>query len=185
MLDRQPTLTGALVRLRPMEERDWAELYAVARDPEIWAMHPMHDRWKDDVFRAYFDYLMGEGGTLIVIDQANGRMCGSSSFSNLRKTRGGAVEIGSTFLQRSFWGLGHNREMKRLMLAHALAEVSLVEFLIGETNLRSRRAVEKIGAQLTDRTHEAHWPGGSALHVIYEIDRDGFASGPLNAQGSD
>lgn len=56
------------------------------------------------------------------------------------------VEIGWTFLARSHWGGRYNRELKRLMLEHAFRFVDRVAFLVGHTNLRSQRAVEKLGA---------------------------------------
>lgn len=91
------------------------------------------------------------------------------------------IEIGWTFLAREHWGGGTNAEVKRLMIGHALAHVPSVEFRIGETNARSRRAIEKIGAQLTDR-HEIYAQAGTPVrHLIYEIDRANFASGPLSA----
>lgn len=178
--DRQPVLTGTLVSLRPMREADWDAVYSVASDPQVWAMHPFHERWQEEVFRPYFDYLLEGGGTLVVIDKDTDTICGSSTYSNYRTDHGGVVEIGSTFLGTAFWGRGHNREMKRLMLAHAFDHLDVVEFLIGDTNWRSRKAVEKIGARLTDRTLTAELPGRTALHVIYEIDRDSFANGPLS-----
>ena len=58
----------------------------------------------------------------------------------------GEVEIGWTFLARSHWGGLYNGEMKRLMIRHAFRFVESVVFLIGPQNLRSQRAVEKIGA---------------------------------------
>ena len=181
-LDRQPSLTGQLVALRPLRASDWEGLFAVACDPLVWEQHPLHERWQEKVFRPYFEYLLDGGGTLVVIDLASGAICGSSTFSNYRPDGAGLVEIGSTFLGRDYWGTGYNREMKRLMLRHALAHVGVVEFLIGEHNMRSRKAMEKIGGILTERTHVAELPGGrTALHLIYEIDRENFASGPLSA----
>ena len=55
------------------------------------------------------------------------------------------------------------------------AGVSRVMFMIGETNVRSRRAVEKIGGRLTDRLHHAEMAGQPVTHVIYTIDRGGSA----------
>ena len=55
------------------------------------------------------------------------------------------IEIGWTFLARSHWGGIHNRELKKLMLDHAFRFVRSVVFLVGPQNLRSQRAVEKIG----------------------------------------
>ncbi len=50
-----------------------------------------------------------------------------------------------TFLARSHWGGRYNGEMKRLMLRHAFRFVNSVVFLIGPQNLRSQKAIEKIG----------------------------------------
>lgn len=167
-----------------MQNGDWEGLFAVASDKRVWEQHPHHERWREDVFRAYFDYLLEGGGTLIAIERASGKICGSSSYSNFRSGPPAMVEIGSTFLGPEYWGKGHNHDMKRLMLNHALAQVDVVEFLIGDTNFRSRRAVEGIGAVLTERTELAQLPGRTALHVIYEIDRANFANGPLAAQAA-
>src|SRR3954463_9576163 len=43
MLNRQPTLAGDLLELRPLGEDDWAALFAVASDPLIWEQHPDSD----------------------------------------------------------------------------------------------------------------------------------------------
>ena len=66
------------------------------------------------------------------------------------------------------------------MLRHAFRYVGLVEFLIGEENLRSRRAVEKIGGCLTDRVVTVENSGRGIKHLVYEITREQFASGPLS-----
>jgi RimJ/RimL family protein N-acetyltransferase len=178
-LDRQPTLEGERLLLRPLRAQDWDALFAVASDPLIWEIHPANDRWQEPVFRAYFEDALAQGGALAVIDKADGRMIGSSRFQNLDQADGGSVEIGWTFLARSHWGGSYNAEMKRLMLSHALASVARVVFRVGETNLRSRGAMEKIGGRLTDRIDITDLPAGPARHVIYEIDRASFAAGPL------
>jgi adenylate kinase family enzyme len=56
------------------------------------------------------------------------------------------VEIGWTFLARPYWGGAYNADLKRIMLGHAFQSVETVVFLIDAQNLRSRRAVEKLGA---------------------------------------
>jgi N-acetyltransferase len=91
------------------------------------------------------------------------------------------VEIGWTFLARSHWGGGTNHAMKALMVGHALAAQDRVMFMIGDTNIRSRTAIERVGAQLTNRTQTAQLSSGPVLHVIYTIDHAGFAAGPLAA----
>ena len=179
MLDRQPTLEGPTLLLRPLRDDDWDALYAVASDPLIWEVHPGHDRWQEPVFREFFANAMHYGGALAVIDKASGAIIGSSRFQGLDEAEGGSVEIGWTFVARDYWGGATNRELKRLMLAHALASVARVDFRVGEANVRSRAAMVKIGGRLSDRTDLTEFRGKQVRHVIYEIDRAGFASGPL------
>src|SRR5258706_15653259 len=80
VFDRQPTLEGELLRLRPLRPEDWDELYAVASDPLIWEQHPNNDRYKEEVFRRFFREALEWGGALIVTDSKNGRVIGSSRF---------------------------------------------------------------------------------------------------------
>ena len=63
----------------------------------------------------------------------------------LRRSGRGEIEIGWTFLERACWGGTYNGEMKQLMLDHAFRFVNRVVFLVGPQNVRSQRAVEKIG----------------------------------------
>lgn len=178
-MDRQPVLEGERLLLRPLRPDDWDALYAVARDPLIWEIHPAPDRWQEPVFRAYFAEAMKSGGALVAIDRASGAIVGSSSMRDHDPADGGSVEIGWTFLARSHWGGEYNREMKRLMLAHALGQVARVGFRVGEDNWRSRRAMEKIGARMTDERETTVMAGREIVHVRFEIDRESFAHGPL------
>ena len=113
---------------------------------------------------------MGNTPLLIAIDRADGRVIGSSRYG-LTRALPGEVEIGWTFLARSHWGGRYNGEMKALMLGHAFRTMDRVILLVGEDNIRSRRAVEKIGGRLTTRTHEAEMAGRPVRHVVYAIDK--------------
>jgi RimJ/RimL family protein N-acetyltransferase len=180
MLGRQPVLEDERLLLRPLREDDWDALYAVASDPLVWEQHPAHDRWQESVFRAFFADALAHKGALVAIDKATGAVIGSSRYQGLDESNGGSVEIDWTFLARSHWGSTFNHAMKRLMLAHALASVAEVRFLVGETNTRSRRALARIGAQLTDRREERIMADGRIIpHLTYVITREGFATGPL------
>ncbi len=145
VFDLQPTLEGKLLRLRPLQPEDWDQLYAVASDPLIWEQHPHNDRYKEEVFKGFFRDALVSGGALIAIDSTDGRVVGSSRFHGYDEEKS-EIEIGWTFLTRSHWGGVYNQEMKQLMLGHAFRFVKNVVFLIGPENLRSQRAVEKIGA---------------------------------------
>jgi RimJ/RimL family protein N-acetyltransferase len=148
--DRQPTLTGPRLLLRPLTADDWQPLYAVASDPLIWEQHPQRNRYELDVFRTFFDEALASGGALVAIDRANGLVVGSSRFHGYDEAAS-EIEIGWTFLSRLYWGGVYNGEMKRLMLEHAFQSVDAVIFVIGPNNRRSQKAVQKLGAVLTDR----------------------------------
>ena len=142
--DLQPILQGELLRLRPLRPEDFDELYAVASDPLIWEQHPANDRYKEEVFKGFFREGLESGGALIAIDCKDRRVIGSSRFHGYDQEKS-EIEIGWTFLARSHWGGIYNREMKQLMLRHAFQFVNRVIFLVGPQNLRSQRAMEKIG----------------------------------------
>ena len=143
--DLQPDLKGELLELRPLREEDFDELYAAASDPLIWEQHPDKVRYREDVFRQFFQDAMESGGALIAIDRKNGKIIGSSRFNAYDEAKS-EVEIGWTFLARSYWGGTYNREMKRLMLRRGFRFVDRVVFLVGRQNIRSQRAIERLGA---------------------------------------
>ncbi len=178
--DLQPTLTGETITMRPMVPADWDALFAVAADPEIWAVHPAHDRWQEPVFRRFFADGLASGGSMVAVDNASGRIIGHSRY-DLERTEPGEIEIGWSFLTRDRWGGAANREVKGLLVAHALQSYDRVIFLVGDTNIRSRRAMEKIGGVLTARQHITELAGAPVVHVIYTIDRAGLATGPLTS----
>jgi RimJ/RimL family protein N-acetyltransferase len=142
--DLQPILEGELLGLRPLRPDDFRDLYEVASDPLIWEQHPNADRYKESVFEGFFREALESGGALIAIDSKDGRVIGSSRFHGYDSDRS-EIEIGWTFLARSCWGGMYNREMKQLMLRHAFRFVNSVIFLVGPENVRSQRAMEKIG----------------------------------------
>jgi len=142
--DLQPILRGELLGLRPLRPKDFQDLYAVASDPLIWEQHPVKDRYKEEVFKGFFREALESGGALIAVDCKDGQVIGSSRFHGY-DNENSEIEIGWTFLARSHWGGIYNREMKQLMLRHAFRFVRSVVFLVGPQNLRSQRAMEKIG----------------------------------------
>ena len=178
-MDRQPVLHGERLWLRPLRPADWAPLFAVARDREIWANHPAHDRWQEPVFRDFFDDALAQGGALAVVDKASGALIGSSRFQHHDPSGEGQVEIGWSFLDRAYWGLGYNAEFKRLMLEHALSGVGRVVFHVGIDNVISHRAMLNIGGRRTDEIITVERAGQPVDHAVYEITRASFATGPL------
>ena len=143
--DFQPALRGVLVELRPLRAEDFDALYAVASDPLIWEQHPASDRYKPDVFGEFFRESLESGGALTAIDRRTASVIGSSRFHGYDPDAS-EIEIGWTFLARSHWGGVYNGEMKAMMLRHAFTFVRRVVLLVSPQNIRSQKAVEKIGA---------------------------------------
>lgn len=168
--DLQPTLTGDLVELRPLRPGDFDALYAAASDPLIWRQHPESDRFKRDVFENFFKGAIASGGAFAVIDRATGRIIGSSRYHGYDEAAG-EIEIGWTFLAREYWGGAYNGEMKRLMLDHAFRFVNRVVFLVGVTNVRSQRAMEKIGGVRAGRRANAVGRDSIVFEIVRPIER--------------
>ena len=109
---------------------------------------------------------------MVAVSRADGAIAGWSRYS-ATYAQPGEIEIGWTFLGRAYWGGAYNRDMKRMMLAHAFRFVDRVIFRVGEHNWRSRRAVEKLGGILTDRRQTERAENGSEYTtVFYAIARD-------------
>jgi RimJ/RimL family protein N-acetyltransferase len=166
--DLQPQLRGELIELRPLAREDWDDLFAVASDPLIWEQHPESDRYKEDVFKVFFKEALESGGAFVVIDAKNKRIIGSTRFHGYDPEKS-EVEIGWTFLARKYWGGRYNREMKQLMLAHAFQFVENVVFYVGQNNIRSQKATEKIGAIKNGMVKKVYGNRLPSLNVRYVL----------------
>ena len=178
MLDLQPTLTSTHITLRPLAARDFHELLAAASDPLVWAQHPDPGRGTPGGFSLFFDGALKSKGCLVAIDAARRSAIGWSRYSNYEPAK--RITIGNTFLARSHWGGATNAVMKRLMLRHAFTDVQEVQFTVAERNLRSRRAVEKLGAELAGAEDAPRW---GQRHVIYRLTPQLWARGAVPGYG--
>ena len=154
--------------LRPLTQDDRLTLFSIASDPSIWSQHPEPNRYQRPVFDRYFDKILSLEAPIIILDKHEGTPVGSSSyyFYNFEKS---IITIGYSFLAVKYWGGQANREIKRELINYALQFVKVVEFEAASSNLRSRAALEKIGAIL-DRTSIYQIQGApSQQGYIYRI----------------
>ncbi|MDA0237544.1 MAG: GNAT family N-acetyltransferase [Proteobacteria bacterium] len=168
-LDLQPILKGDSIYLRPLRIDDAESLYEVASDPLIWEQHPSPLRYKREVFdKEIFDTGLASKSTLVVVDSKTKTIIGSSRYYDV-DINSLEVAIGFTFLERSHWGGIVNAEMKDLMLSHAFNWAKRIWFHVGINNIRSQKAMEKSGANLS---HRAPRPlnGIPVIHCYYFID---------------
>lgn len=162
-------ITGDRVTLRTLTPQDFDELYLVASDPKIWEQHPRHDRYKQKVFEdLFFNTLLNLDVPLAVIDNKSRKIIGSSSFYEFHPENSSIV-IGYTFLAREAWGTGINTEVKRLMINHAFEHAREVHFHVGETNLRSRKSVEKTGAKVIETISKKNIDGSPRKVLVYSL----------------
>jgi RimJ/RimL family protein N-acetyltransferase len=173
--DLQPALENPWIRLRPLRAEDFEALYTVAADPLIWEQHPSRTRYQRDVFENYFKGAMESRGALLILDNESGQILGSSRYYDWDQSES-HVAIGYTFIARSHWGrnaagVNYNRQLKTLMLDHAFNYVDAVLFHVGAVNMRSRMAMQKLGATLIGEAAVAYYGEASNQNVIFRIDR--------------
>ena len=106
------------------------------------------------------------------IQDTSGRPVGMTSYMNIDHATP-RVEIGSTWLAPSAQRGALNTEAKRLMLAHAFEvwDCIAVEFRTHQLNTQSRRAIERLGAQLDGilRAHMRQPDGTLRDTAVYSV----------------
>ncbi|MFS4468013.1 GNAT family N-acetyltransferase [Maribacter sp. 2210JD10-5] len=149
-INLQPILENSLVLLRPIRVEDFEALYKVANDPLLWKLHQNPDRYKKSIFKIFFKDAIHSKGAFVVIDKATDTIIGSSRFK-LSESSEEAIEIGWTFLSRDYWGGLYNKSFKTLMVDYAFQYFKYILFHVDQHNLRSRKAVQKLGGVLIDK----------------------------------
>ena len=145
------TLTGRLVSLVPLHPSHAPDLYAVGQDPEIWRYVPIPMRSLSDmaeyVRAAVADRDRGEAQPFAILSRADGSVLGSTRYYALAEKHRN-LEIGYTWLKPSAWRSPINSECKLLLLRHAFESLGClrVSLRTDVRNLRSRRAIERLGA---------------------------------------
>lgn len=164
----QPILENDYVKLIPLQENDFEQLFSVASDPLVWEQHPNKDRYKRDVFERFFEGAIESGGAFKIIEKNTGEIAGSTRFYNYNAADN-SIFIGYTFYARKFWGSKMNPQVKKLMLDYIFQFVDKVNFHVGKDNLRSQKAMEKLGAKKVDELTVAYYGEPDRLNVVFEI----------------
>ena len=177
--DLQPAhLKNEFVSLSPLSAVDIEKLYAVASDPLIWEQHPNKDRYKREVFEIFFKGAMESGGAFLVSDAKTKQPIGSSRYYEYDKEKS-SIAIGYTFLARGHWGTTYNKALKSVMLEHAFTFVDGVIFHIGAVNIRSQKAIEKLGSKKIGEVEMEYYGEQTKLNFIYRIDKADWLHRPL------
>ncbi len=167
----QPQLENENIVLIPLQENDFEDLFDVASDPKIWEQHPNKDRYKREVFRNFFDGALLSKGAFKIIEKSSSRIIGSTRFYDFDDD---SIFIGYTFYSTEVWGKGINPQVKRMMLDYAFQFVNVVKFHVGKENIRSRIAMERLGAEFKEEIEVAYFGESPKINIEYWIEKNQY-----------
>lgn len=134
--------------LKLLNNNDFDVLYNIGKNKKIWEQHPENDRWKREKFKIFFNNgIKNIFGLYGIYDKSKNTIIGSTRYYSYSKKKK-SIKIGFTFLNPEYWGADTNLQIKTLMLGYAFNYVENIYFDIGINNIRSRKAIEKLGATL-------------------------------------
>lgn len=169
-------LNGTFIKMVPMEAAHKAELTAMLNNPQIWEF-----TWRKITSAGEVEQLIdtaltgkekGHDLPYVMIDLSTGRIAGTSRIMHIDRTHRNA-EIGCTWISPEYWRTPVNTEAKSLLLQYCFEQLELirVNFTIVGDNLRSQRAIERIGAVKEGvlRKHRITSGGAVLDNVLYSI----------------
>ena len=183
------TLTGAHVQLTPMKREHLSGLQEAVKDGELWRLWytfvPTPEQMENWISKALEEQYSGVSCPFVVIRKVDNRIVGSTRYMNIEKDIR-RLEIGTTWYSRSVQRSAVNTECKLLLLEHAFENLNClaVEFRTHRLNVQSRRAIERLGAQLDGvlRNHRISANGTVRDTVVYSIISNEWDSVKSNLQ---
>jgi N-acetyltransferase len=169
------TLVGPHAGLEPLAASHHDALCDAVRDGELWKLWytavPSPEGMAAEIQRRLALQAAGSMLPFTVLDGA-GRVVGMTTYMHIDATHR-RVEIGSTWYARSAQRTPLNTGAKRLLLAHAFEQLACiaVEFRTHRLNTQSRRAIERLGAQLDGilRAHQRAADGSLRDTAVYSV----------------
>lgn len=169
----QPVLENEQYQLIPLQQGDFESLYKVASDPEVWKQHPNKDRYLRGVFSNFFKGAMESGGAFKITEKSSGEILGSTRFYDYNE-EDNSIFIGYTFYGTKSWGKGINPQVKKIMLHYIFQFVDTVYFHVGKDNMRSRTAMERLGAENLGEQEIAYFGEPSRINILYQIKKEKY-----------
>ena len=172
------TLTGKTVDLVSLEKTHFAELEALAKDKRIWEFYPL-DGTNSDTFNRAFETALtereiGNQFPFVVFHKPDNKIIGSTRFLDIQPLHR-KLEIGWTWLHPDYWATSVNLECKWILLTCCFERLhaSRVQLKANDKNVRSRKAIQKIGGQFegilrNDMINENQTKRSSAYYSIIE-----------------
>jgi RimJ/RimL family protein N-acetyltransferase len=162
-------LENDILKIVPLHESDFDNLFEVASDPLIWEQHPASDRYKKEVFQLYFDGAISGKTAFKIIDKLTNKIIGSTRYYDYMPENS-SIAIGYTFLARQYWGGRYNKSSKKLIIDYAFQFVDKIYFHIGATNVRSQLATTRNGA-IKIREFDSEQNGIKTTSFEYQIEK--------------
>lgn len=168
-------LRGSHAVLRSLASEHEAALCEAARDGELWRLWytsvPSPEGMAAEIERRLALQAAGSMLPFTVFD-ATGRIAGMTTYMHIDAANR-RLEIGSTWTRASAQRTPLNTQCKRLLLGHAFEALDCiaVEFRTHRLNTQSRRAIERLGAQLDGvlRAHLRTADGSLRDTAVYSI----------------
>lgn len=164
------TLQRGALRIEPMLDADIPALVALAEANRQELIHMSGAQRLDWYRQGLID--QREGKALPFVIRLGDQLVGTTRFGDFMPALP-ATEIGWTWLDHSQHGTGLNLMVKYLMLRHAFENWRMVRVQLktAASNLRSQRAIEKLGAQREGvlRNHRRLADGRLDDSVLYSI----------------
>lgn len=173
---RHSILEGTTIKLVPMDESHVEGLARVLRNPNIWEFTwrkiTSDEQVRDLITTAFASQTNGSQIPFVIIEQASGQIVGTTRIMHPDMVHRNA-EIGCTWISPEYWRTSVNTEAKSLLLHYCFEELKLVrvEFTVVASNLRSQRAVERLGAVREGvlRQHRIRSDGSIHDNVVFSI----------------
>jgi RimJ/RimL family protein N-acetyltransferase len=145
-------LKGDLVELIPLSEIHFDELIKLAGDKRIWDFIPVDMSSPEQIrkifSRALIERDKGTHFPFVIYYKKEKKLIGSTRLMEIFPLHN-KLEIGWTWLHPDYWATAVNLECKLLLLTFCFEELGVirVQLKTDENNIRSRRAIQKIGAK--------------------------------------
>lgn len=159
-------LDGPRIRLRPLQVDDADALLAAAADGELWRLPttvvPSAATVHDWIRVALEGRAAGTMEPFVTVVKEGNRIVGSTRLWKIDRLNR-RLEIGATWIARSWQRSFVNTEAKYLMLCHAFDRLHCirVQLTTDESNHASREAILRLGAQFEGLIrHERLMPDG-------------------------
>ncbi len=177
-MQSESIIRGQYIDLERLSNDHISELESIAFDPRIWQHLPFNitDKQSFETFikEQLQKNLNAQQFTYVIRNKTNGQVGGCTGFFNI-DTVNDQLEVGPTWLSPIVWGTKINIESKYLLLAFCFEKANLmrVEFRTRERNIRSQKAIEKIGGVKEGllRCHRKNDDGTFRNTVVYSIIR--------------